>query len=135
MAEKKVEKSAKDKEDLAALQEALDAVRASKPVPVPEELSGLGAEELASTVTEGLSEEAVPVAVGSPDDPFMAGSFRTCHNEGCDLRAGCLRFRLRKQRLIELQGFYYPDEKCHVGLNDPKWWGKFALDPIEDRAL
>jgi hypothetical protein len=122
-------------EETATLQAALDSVRKQKSIPVPADLKDLPPAELAHAAAEFVEKEAIAMPTGSPDDPFMIGSFRTCHNTGCDLRAGCMRYRLRKQRDSVLQGFYYPDEGCHVPMNDPEWYGKFSLDVIDESAL
>lgn len=69
---------------------------------------------------------------GDPNDPHDERSFKTCTNEKCHFKAGCLRWRLRKQREeYKTQGFYFADQdNCLVRADE--YLNVFALDPIED---
>ena len=81
---------------------------------------------------EGFVEPEPTVMDGDADDPFDVRSFRTCMNAGCDFRAGCLRWRLRKQRgEYQTAAMFFADQdQCLVRAD--QYMNKFALDPIED---
>lgn len=69
---------------------------------------------------------------GDPNDPHDERSFKTCANEKCHFKAGCLRWRLRKQREeYKTQGFFFADQdNCLVRADE--YPNVFALDAIED---
>lgn len=69
---------------------------------------------------------------GDADDPFDVRSFRTCMNGGCDFKAGCLRWRLRKQRSeYSTEAMFFADQDgCLVRAD--QHMSRFVLDPIED---
>lgn len=69
---------------------------------------------------------------GDGDDPLDERSFKTCTNEQCPFKAGCLRWRLRNQRAeYNTASFFFADQdNCLVEVH--KYPDKFALDTLED---
>lgn len=96
---------------------------------------------LDEAIVDATMQEALAVAalsddplesvepLGSADDPF-SGGFRTCFNDNCPIRTGCMRFLLRKTRDVEMRGIFFADEgaECHIRHSDPLYYGKFEVD-------
>lgn len=133
-------------DDISELMNSVKPVRPIKPVAdILEEMSNItrpseiatdmDIETSVQVMSDDLSfEPPVPTPLeGDMDDPFDKRSFAICANEVCSFRAGCLRWRLRKQRLNDFPfpvQFFADQDNCLVRAD--KYQNDFALDPVDD---